>query len=60
MCRRVTCRSCDKAAWAGCGAHVQQVMAGVPTDQRCSCTAEERAAARAESGSFWSRLFGRG
>ncbi|HYF72431.1 MAG TPA: hypothetical protein VD864_06400 [Nocardioides sp.] len=35
MCRRVTCRRCGKASWSGCGAHVAQVMAGVPTSERC-------------------------
>ena len=30
MCRAVTCRKCGKTAWAGCGQHVKQVMAGVP------------------------------
>ena len=30
MCRRITCRRCGKAGWSGCGAHVSQVMAGVP------------------------------
>ena len=43
MCRRVTCPSCGKAGWAGCGAHVDQVLAGVPKDQRCQCS-ESKAA----------------
>ena len=30
MCRRVQCPKCKKASWAGCGAHVEQVLAGVP------------------------------
>ncbi len=28
MCSRVKCRRCGKATWAGCGAHVNQVLAG--------------------------------
>ena len=35
MCRRITCRRCGKASWAGCGMHVNQVMAGVPRSERC-------------------------
>lgn len=35
MCRPVKCRQCGNTTWAGCGLHVEQVMAGVPKDQRC-------------------------
>ncbi len=52
MCSRVKCRRCGKATWAGCGAHVNQVLAGVPKDQRCTCPEPDK-------GSFFSRLFGR-
>lgn len=37
MCRRVDCRECGKPTFAGCGMHVEQVLAGVPRDQRCRC-----------------------
>lgn len=37
MCQRVTCPRCGKPTWAGCGAHVEQALAGVPKDQRCQC-----------------------
>lgn len=37
MCRQVTCRKCGMATWAGCGQHVNQVMAGVPKSKRCQC-----------------------
>lgn len=57
MCRRTTCRACQKVTWAGCGAHVDQVMAGVARDERCRCTEEERAAARRPS--LLGRLLGR-
>jgi len=36
MCRAVKCRVCGKVTWAGCGQHVEQVMAGVPASQRCA------------------------
>ena len=57
MCRQATCKNCGKTTWAGCGQHVDQVMKGVPKDQRCKCTAEEKAAAKKQGG-FFSKLFG--
>lgn len=62
MCRRVTCDRCGKPSWAGCGAHVEQVMAGVPRDQRCRCREEAASAGPAQKGSmfgFLSGLFGK-
>lgn len=38
MCRRVECRTCGKPTYAGCGQHVEQVLAGVPKSLRCHCT----------------------
>jgi hypothetical protein len=35
MCRAVLCKTCGKATWAGCGMHVDQVLAGVPAADRC-------------------------
>src|SRR6476659_8319801 len=35
-------RQCGKVTWAGCGQHVDQVMAGVPRDQQCTCAPEEK------------------
>lgn len=37
MCFPVTCRSCSKITWDGCGEHVDEVMTPVPSDQRCTC-----------------------
>ncbi|MCK6548847.1 hypothetical protein L6R52_23585 [Myxococcota bacterium] len=37
MCRAVVCPTCKKPTWAGCGAHVEQVLGHVPKDQRCKC-----------------------
>jgi hypothetical protein len=31
----MTCKTCGKPTWAGCGAHVEQVLAGVPERDRC-------------------------
>ena len=38
MCRRVTCPTCNKPTWAGCGEHIEQALAGVPKAERCSCS----------------------
>jgi hypothetical protein len=56
MCRPATCRTCGKATYAGCGQHVEQVLHGVPKQQRCSCAP----AARAEAGrGMFAKLFRR-
>jgi Na+-translocating ferredoxin:NAD+ oxidoreductase RNF subunit RnfB len=41
MCRSVRCRQCGKTGWAGCGAHVEQVLAGIPTSERCAGHAKQ-------------------
>ena len=53
MCRPTSCRTCGKTTWAGCGMHVQQVMAGVPKAQRCEGHPDQ------PSGGVLKRLFGR-
>lgn len=53
MCRAVNCKTCGKTTWAGCGQHVNQVLAGVPTSQRCSGHAKQPS-----SGGWLGRLFG--
>ena len=59
MCRPARCKACGKTTWAGCGQHVDQVMAGVPRADRCpGHTDAENAAAHGSS--FISRLLGRG
>jgi hypothetical protein len=55
MCRQVKCRQCSKTTWAGCGQHVDQVMAGVASSQRCACSADSASS----QGGFLGRLFGR-
>ena len=60
MCRAVNCKICGKTTWAGCGQHVDQVMANVPRANRCAGHSEaEKQAASASSGGFLSRIFGR-
>lgn len=61
MCRPVKCDVCEKTTWAGCGQHVAAVKATVPAGQWCNGKHSEAeiAAARAQRGSFLSRMFGR-
>jgi hypothetical protein len=56
MCHQTKCRACQKVTWAGCGQHKNDVLRGVPKNQRCTCTAAEKAAAN--KGGFFARLFG--
>ena len=37
MCRRVECSKCGRPTFAGCGAHVEQVLRDVPPAERCRC-----------------------
>ena len=43
MCRRLTCPTCQKPTWAGCGAHVEQVLGDVPPAERCRCREQAEA-----------------
>jgi hypothetical protein len=40
MCRRIECRKCGRPTFAGCGAHVEQVLGDVPRTERCRCREE--------------------
>lgn len=48
MCRRIECKECQKPTYAGCGAHIEQVLSDVPQAQRCHC--KERTVAPAPGG----------
>lgn len=37
MCQKVTCNTCGKPTWQGCGEHIDQALAGVPEAERCTC-----------------------
>ncbi|WP_169739894.1 hypothetical protein [Actinospica robiniae] len=54
MCQRATCKSCGKATYAGCGQHVEQVLAGIPQSDRCSCAPQDTR----KSGGLVARLLG--
>lgn len=55
MCRPVTCPTCKKTTWSGCGQHIDQVKASVPDNQWCTC---QDSAADKKPGIF-AGLFGR-
>ncbi|WP_298888623.1 hypothetical protein [uncultured Serinicoccus sp.] len=55
MCRAVTCRTCGRTTWAGCGQHVDQVRRGVPVGRWC----DGHESAAPSGGGLLSRLLGR-
>ena len=57
MCRRAVCKKCGKATWRGCGNHIEQALAGVPKNQRCSCAQDSTTPNT--GGGFFARLRGR-
>lgn len=64
MCRRVECSKCGRPTYAGCGAHVEQVLGGVPPAERCRCREEKQKSHEAKVGTkeppSWLRsLFGK-
>ena len=52
MCRRVTCSACGKPTYAGCGSHVDRVLAGVPPAERCRCR-EKSPGSQTDTGGFF-------
>ena len=63
MCRRVSCSQCGRPTYAGCGAHVEQVLADVPPAERCRCreqkVKEAKPPVQAERRSWFRALLGR-
>ena len=58
MCRQVMCNNCKKITWSGCGQHVDQVMAGVPKANRCTCD-RNAPTPKSSGGGLLGKLFGR-
>jgi hypothetical protein len=60
MCRRVECKKCGKPTFAGCGAHIEQVLGDVPKAERCDCRSkkEESSSPQAAKESWWRKLMG--
>ena len=48
MCRAVKCNTCGKTTWAGCGAHVDQVLGHLPKEEVCRCREEKSQGSAAE------------
>lgn len=57
MCYPVTCSTCGKTTWNGCGQHVDDVRRRVPAAQWCDGHAESPTVT--QSAGFLGRLFGR-
>ncbi len=55
MCYAVTCKTCGKTTWAGCGQHIADVRRTVPADRWCAGHPEQEA----RPSGFLGRLFGR-
>lgn len=53
MCRRVTCSRCGKPTFAGCGAHIEQVLGDVPPAQRCKCNETAKSSAAPGTSAGW-------
>lgn len=55
MCQRVTCKTCGKPTFAGCGRHVESVLSDVPVEARCRCreTANEAEATPSKGRRTW-------
>jgi hypothetical protein len=53
MCRRITCRKCNKPSFAGCGAHIEQVLGDVPPAERCRCAEEASAGGKSDDKKWW-------
>jgi hypothetical protein len=62
MCSPATCRTCSRTTWAGCGKHVDQVMARVPEARRCTCAGTDgssQPAQRSQRSTLLQRVLGR-
>jgi hypothetical protein len=58
MCERVTCTSCGKPTFAGCGRHIDAVLSDVPPASRCRCRCRgasqgSAASSRSKAGERW-------
>jgi hypothetical protein len=54
MCSRVTCGTCKKYTWSGCGEHVEEALYGLSESQICQCDSTPSAS----SSGFFAKLFG--
>lgn len=54
MCRRIECSTCGRPSYAGCGRHIEAVLADVPVARRCRCREDGIAPKK----SWLARIFG--
>ncbi|MFZ0529225.1 MAG: hypothetical protein WAL91_01650 [Propionicimonas sp.] len=59
MCSPVSCRTCGKTTWSGCGQHVAQVKARVPAGQWCGGHSQQSSQPTVKSNSGLFKIFGR-
>lgn len=61
MCQRVTCKSCGKPTYTGCGRHIESVLGDVPKAARCQCreSATQQAPTASRLESWVSALLGK-
>jgi hypothetical protein len=45
MCHQITCATCNKPTWEGCGEHIEYALNGVPFNERCTCPRDQVKAA---------------
>jgi len=57
MCSPKKCSICGKTGWTGCGQHVDQVMKNVAVQDRCKCSAQDKANAKASAPGIFARIF---
>lgn len=37
MCQKITCVTCGKPTWEGCGEHIEEALSDVAVADRCTC-----------------------
>lgn len=37
MCTKITCETCSKPTWKGCGEHIEEALGDVTPTDRCTC-----------------------
>jgi hypothetical protein len=55
VCRKVQCKTCNLATWAGCGAHIEQVLGAIPQAQRCQGHTNEASKQASNARDSWFR-----
>lgn len=59
MCYPVSCATCGKTTWAGCGEHIDKVRERVPADEWCDGDHDGTATADSRRGSLLDRILRR-